>query len=85
MKRSVEIELRTHWLRYVGAYVQYANEGGDLPLVERAPEDTERAKFLKLLNCNYTVFGVPLMGNDVAPRKDFIIAGQGLDRSRVDM
>ena len=25
-----------------------------------------------------------LMGNDVAPRKDFIIAGQGLDRSRVD-
>ncbi|MCS0498133.1 DNA gyrase/topoisomerase IV subunit B [Protaetiibacter mangrovi] len=26
-----------------------------------------------------------LMGNDVAPRKDFIIAGQGLDRSRVDV
>lgn len=26
-----------------------------------------------------------LMGNDVAPRKEFIIAGQGLDRSRVDM
>jgi DNA gyrase subunit B len=25
-----------------------------------------------------------LMGNDVAPRKEFIIAGQGLDRSRVD-
>jgi len=26
-----------------------------------------------------------LMGNDVAPRKDFIVAGQGLDRSRVDV
>ena len=26
-----------------------------------------------------------LMGNDVGPRKDFIIAGQGLDRSRVDV
>jgi DNA gyrase subunit B len=26
-----------------------------------------------------------LMGNEVAPRKDFIIAGQGLDRSRVDI
>ncbi len=26
-----------------------------------------------------------LMGNDVAPRKEFIIAGQGLDRSRVDV
>jgi len=26
-----------------------------------------------------------LMGNDVAPRRDFIIAGQGLDRSRVDV
>ncbi len=26
-----------------------------------------------------------LMGNDVAPRKDFIIAGQGLDRLRVDV
>ena len=25
-----------------------------------------------------------LMGNDVAPRKEFIVAGQGLDRSRVD-
>ncbi|MBI5160164.1 MAG: type IIA DNA topoisomerase subunit B [Micrococcales bacterium] len=26
-----------------------------------------------------------LMGNEVGPRKDFIIAGQGLDRSRVDV
>ncbi len=26
-----------------------------------------------------------LMGNDVAPRKDFIIAGQGLDRDRIDV
>ena len=26
-----------------------------------------------------------LMGNDVAPRKDFIIAGQGLDRGRIDV
>ena len=25
-----------------------------------------------------------LMGNDVAPRKQFIIAGQGLDRDRID-
>ncbi|MDP9027201.1 MAG: type IIA DNA topoisomerase subunit B, partial [Actinomycetota bacterium] len=31
-----------------------------------------------------TVFEL-LMGNDVAPRKDFIIAGQGLDKSRVDV
>jgi len=31
-----------------------------------------------------TVFEL-LMGNDVAPRKDFIIAGQGLDLSRVDV
>jgi DNA gyrase subunit B len=26
-----------------------------------------------------------LMGNDVAPRKEFIIAGQGLDRERIDV
>jgi len=26
-----------------------------------------------------------LMGSEVAPRKEFIIAGQGLDTSRVDM
>ena len=26
-----------------------------------------------------------LMGNDVAPRKEFIIAGEGLDRDRIDM
>jgi DNA gyrase subunit B len=25
-----------------------------------------------------------LMGNDVAPRKDFIIAGRGIDRDRID-
>ena len=26
-----------------------------------------------------------LMGNEVAPRKEFIIAGQGLDQARVDV
>ena len=26
-----------------------------------------------------------LMGNEVAPRKEFIIAGQGLDRERIDV
>jgi DNA gyrase subunit B len=26
-----------------------------------------------------------LMGNDVAPRKEFILAGQGLDRDRIDV
>ncbi len=26
-----------------------------------------------------------LMGNDVAPRKEFIIAGHGLDRDRIDI
>jgi DNA gyrase subunit B len=26
-----------------------------------------------------------LMGNDVAPRKEFIIAGDGLNRSRIDV
>jgi DNA gyrase subunit B len=25
-----------------------------------------------------------LMGNDVAPRKEFIIAGDGFDRARID-
>jgi len=25
------------------------------------------------------------MGNDVAPRKEFIIAGEGLDRDRIDV
>ena len=30
-----------------------------------------------------TVFEL-LMGNDVAPRKDFIIAGRGIDRDRID-
>jgi len=25
------------------------------------------------------------MGNDVAPRKEFIIAGDGLNRSRIDV
>ena len=31
-----------------------------------------------------TVFEL-LMGNDVAPRKEFIIAGNGLDRDRIDV
>jgi DNA gyrase subunit B len=31
-----------------------------------------------------TVFEL-LMGNDVAPRKDFIVAGAGLSRDRIDV
>jgi DNA gyrase subunit B len=30
-----------------------------------------------------TVFEL-LMGNEVAPRKEFIVAGDGFDRSRID-
>src|SRR5262245_47744234 len=65
-KRTVEVQLRNHFLRYISAFVQFANEAGDLPVTNRGQQDTERARFLQLLNANYTVLGVPLLGDSVA-------------------
>ncbi len=64
-QRTVEVELRNHFLRYLSAYVQFANEGGDLPLANPEQQDTQRARFLQLLNSNYTVLGIPLIGDTV--------------------
>jgi len=63
--RTVELKFRNHYLRYLSTYVQFANEGGDLPVEMPTSSDTERAKFLKWINSNYTVLGIPLIGNDV--------------------
>jgi len=49
-KRTVEVQLRNHFLRYISAFVQFANEAGNLPVTNRGQQDTERARFLELLN-----------------------------------
>jgi len=64
-KRTVQIDIRNHFLRYMSAYVQFANEGGDLPVTNPGQQDTSRARFLQLLNSNYTVVGIPLIGDSV--------------------
>lgn len=63
--RTVELQVRNDYLRYVSAFVQFANEAGDLPVQNPGSNDTDRAKFLSLINSNYTILGIPLFGNDV--------------------
>ncbi|HKB38842.1 MAG TPA: hypothetical protein VKD72_20530, partial [Gemmataceae bacterium] len=63
-KRTVQVDVRNHFVRFVSAFVRFASEAGDLPFTPAAG-DTERSRFLRLLNSNFTVFGVPLLGNDV--------------------
>jgi len=50
--------------------------------MSRAHRTLRRVRMSDAANASH-VFDL-LMGNDVAPRKDFIIAGQGLDRGRID-
>ena len=63
-KRTVQVDVRNHYIRFVSAYVRFANEAGDLP-VGPGGNNTSRSKFLRLLNSNFTVVGVPLSGNAV--------------------
>jgi hypothetical protein len=68
-KRTVEIEVRNHYVRFVSAFVRFANEAGDLPLTP-GDQNTQRSQFVRLVNPNYTVFGVPLLG-DLVERQTF--------------
>lgn len=63
--RTVQLQFRNAYLRYLSAYVQFANENGDLPVANPTKEDTSRAKFLSWINSNYTILGIPLFGNDI--------------------
>lgn len=63
--RTVQLQFRNDYLRYLSTYVQFANEAGDLPVQDPSHRDTSRAKFLSWVNSNYTVLGIPLFGSDV--------------------
>ena len=63
--RMVELTFRNAYLRYLSIYVQFANEGRDLPVEFPTKQDTFRAKFLKWTHSNYTVLGIPLIGDDI--------------------
>ncbi len=63
--RTVQLQFRNAYLRYLSAYVQFANEEGDLPVANPTKEDTSRAKFLSWINSNFTILGIPLFGNDI--------------------
>src|SRR5215470_12940433 len=63
--RTVQLQFRNAYLRYLSAYVQFANENGDLPVANPTKEDTSRAKFLSWINSNYTILGIPLFGNSI--------------------
>ena len=52
--RTVELQFRNDYLRYMSTYVQFANAAGDLPITPTG-HDTSRAKFLSYINSNYTV------------------------------
>ncbi|MDX2166116.1 MAG: hypothetical protein SF182_03610 [Deltaproteobacteria bacterium] len=68
-KRTVEVDVRNHFIRFVSAYVRFADESGELPFTPDTG-DTPRSKFLRLLNSNFTVMGIPLLGDDV-PKETF--------------
>lgn len=63
--RTVELQVRNDYLRYLSTYVQFANEAGDLPVQNPTSDDTARAKFLARINSNFTVLGIPRLGDDV--------------------
>ncbi len=63
--RTVELKFRNAYVRYLSTYVQFANAGGDLPVQNPTSSDTDRAKFLAWINSNYTVLGIPLIGDDI--------------------
>lgn len=63
--RTVELQFRNDYLRYLSTYVQFANEAGDLPVENPTSEDTKRAKFLAWINSNYTILGIPRTGDHV--------------------
>lgn len=64
VNRTVQMQFRNDYLRYMSTYVQFANAAGNLPITPSG-RDTSRAKFLAWINSNYTVLGIPLIGNDV--------------------
>ena len=59
--RTVQLQFRNAYLRYLSTYVQFANENGDLPVANPTKEDTSRAKFLSWINSNYTILGIPAL------------------------
>src|SRR4029453_5137117 len=64
--RTVQLQFRNAYLRYLSTYVQFANAAMvDLPVANPTKEDPSRAKFLSWINSNYTVLGIPLFGNDI--------------------
>jgi hypothetical protein len=63
--RTVQLQFRNAYLRYLSTYVQFANESMDLPVANPTSSDTSRAKFLSWINSNYTILGIPLFGNDI--------------------
>src|SRR4029453_8443088 len=63
--RTVQLQFRNAYLRYLSTYVQFCNENGPLPVANPTSRDTSRAKFLSWINSNYTILGIPLFGNDI--------------------
>ena len=63
--RTIQLQFRNQFLRYLSAYVQFANENNDLPVANPTSSDTSRAKFLDVINSNYTILGIPLFGDSI--------------------
>ncbi len=63
--RQIQIEFRNAYVRYLSCFVQFANENGDLPVEDPTSVDTSRSKFLAYITSNYTILGIPLVGNDI--------------------
>jgi hypothetical protein len=64
--RTVQIELKNRYLRFLSAFVAFANAGGTLSVANPTEDDTSRSKFLSHVVTNDQILGIPLQGDDVA-------------------
>jgi len=64
--RSIDLQIRNRYLRWLRAYAQYfAPDGTPLPVENPTDDDTSRAKYIREVTSNNQIMGIPLMGNDV--------------------
>lgn len=59
VKRTVELQVRNWHLRTHALHVQFANQGGPLPIENKTAADTERSKLLGMVVTANTIMGIP--------------------------
>jgi hypothetical protein len=71
-KRTVQLQVKNEYLRFLTAFVQFFPPGADtendaeaLPVDNPQPLDTQRSQFVKMINTDGQVMGIPLIGDTI--------------------